>query len=160
LTALTKFDGTRMRQLNARELHQIAGRAGRAGFDTAGTVVCQAPEHESENAAAIKKAGDDPKKKRKLIRKKAPDGFVWWGEPSRRKLVDADPETLTSYMQITSAMLLNVIGRGGDVFGNMRALVYDNPEPRSRQRQLAIRALGIYRTLRESGIVEQSDPGE
>ncbi|MGM7680337.1 DEAD/DEAH box helicase [Microbacterium sp. A94] len=160
LTALTKFDGTRMRQLNAREFHQIAGRAGRAGFDTAGTVVCQAPEHESENAAAIKKAGDDPKKKRKLIRKKAPDGFVSWGEPSFRKLVDAEPETLTSHMQITSAMMLNVIGRGGDVFGNMRALVYDNHEPRSRQRQLAIRALGIYRTLRESGIVEQSDSGE
>ncbi|MGP6170427.1 DEAD/DEAH box helicase [Microbacterium sp. A204] len=160
LTALTKFDGTRMRQLNAREFHQIAGRAGRAGYDTAGTVVCQAPEHESENAAAIKKAGDDPKKKRKLIRKKAPDGFVSWGEPSFRKLVDAEPETLTSHMQITSAMMLNVIGRGGDAFGNIRALVYDNHEPRARQRLLALRALGIYRTLRESGIVEQTPSGE
>ncbi|HWK76679.1 DEAD/DEAH box helicase [Microbacterium sp.] len=159
LTALTKFDGTRMRQLNAREFHQIAGRAGRAGYDTAGTVVAQAPEHESENAAAIKKAGDDPKKKRKLIRKKAPEGFVSWGEPSFRKLVDADPETLTSHMQITSAMMLNVIARGGDVFGNMRALVYDNHEPRARQRLLALRALGIYRTLRESGIVEQDADG-
>ena len=155
LTALTKFDGTRMRQLNAREFHQIAGRAGRAGYDTAGTVVVQAPEHETENAAAIRKAGDDPKKKRKIIRKKAPDGFVSWGEPSFRKLIDAEPETLTSHMQITSAMMLNVIGRGGDVFGNMRALVYDNHEPRARQRLLALRALGIYRTLRESGIVEQ-----
>ncbi|MCK3770705.1 DUF3516 domain-containing protein [Microbacterium aerolatum] len=159
LTALTKFDGTRMRQLNAREFHQIAGRAGRAGYDTAGTVVAQAPEHESENAAAIKKAGDDPKKKRKLIRKKAPDGFVSWGEPSFRKLVDAEPETLTSHMQITSAMMLNVIGRGGDVFGSMRALVYDNHEPRARQRLLALRALGIYRTLRESGIVEDGPDG-
>ncbi|WP_404474511.1 DEAD/DEAH box helicase [Microbacterium aerolatum] len=160
LTALTKFDGTRMRQLNAREFHQIAGRAGRAGFDTAGTVVAQAPEHETENAALIRKAGDDPKKKRKIIRKKAPDGFVSWGEPSFRKLIDAEPETLTSHMQITSAMMLNVIGRGGDVFGNMRALVYENHEPRTRQRMLAIRALGIYRTLRESGIVEQTADGE
>jgi superfamily II RNA helicase len=155
LTALTKFDGTRMRQLNAREFHQIAGRAGRAGYDTAGTVVAQAPEHETENVAAVKKAGDDPKKKKKIVRKKAPDGFVSWGEPSFRKLIDAVPETLTSHMQITSAMMLNVIGRGGDVFGNMRALVYDNHEPRKRQRELAIRALGIYRTLRESGIVER-----
>ncbi|MDP3951493.1 RNA helicase [Microbacterium sp.] len=159
LTALTKFDGTRMRQLNAREFHQIAGRAGRAGYDTAGTVVAQAPEHETENAALIRKAGDDPKKKRKIIRKKAPDGFVSWGEPSFRKLIDAEPETLTSHMQITSAMMLNVIGRGGDVFGNMRALVYENHEPRARQRMLALRALGIYRTLRESGIVEQSADG-
>ncbi|WP_194763123.1 DEAD/DEAH box helicase [Microbacterium sp. UFMG61] len=160
LTALTKFDGTRMRHLSAREFHQIAGRAGRAGFDTAGTVVAQAPEHESENVAAIKKAGDDPKKKRKIVRKKAPDGFVSWGEPSFRKLIDAEPETLTSHMQITSAMMLNVIGRGGDVFGNMRALVYDNHEPRTRQRELALRAIGIYRTLLESGVVEQTEDGE
>ena len=155
LTALTKFDGTRMRQLNAREFHQIAGRAGRAGYDTAGTVAVQAPEHETENLAAIRRAGDDPKKKRKIIRKKAPDGFVSWGEPSFRRLVAAEPETLTSHMQITSAMMLNVIARGGNVFENMRALVYDNHEPRERQRMLALRALGIYRTLRESGIVEQ-----
>ncbi|MEJ1091486.1 DEAD/DEAH box helicase [Microbacterium istanbulense] len=155
LTALTKFDGSRMRQLNAREFHQIAGRAGRAGYDTAGTVVAQAPEHETENLAAIRKAGDDPKKKRKIIRKKAPDGFVSWGEPSFRKLIDAEPETLTSHMQITSAMMLNVIARGGDVFGNVRALVYDNHESRQKQRMLALRALGIYRTLRESGVVEQ-----
>ncbi|KJQ54265.1 DEAD/DEAH box helicase [Microbacterium sp. SA39] len=160
LTALTKFDGTRMRQLNAREFHQIAGRAGRAGYDTAGTVVAQAPEHESDNAAAVKKAGDDPKKKRKIVRKKAPDGFVSWGEPSFRKLIAATPETLTSHMQITSAMMLNVIARGGDVFANMRSLVYDNHEPRARQRELAIRAIGIYRTLRESGIVERTDAGE
>ncbi|MFJ6533611.1 DEAD/DEAH box helicase [Microbacterium sp. NPDC091662] len=160
LTALTKFDGTRMRQLNAREFHQIAGRAGRAGYDTAGTVVAQAPEHESENVAAVKKAGDDPKKKRKIVRKKAPDGFVSWGEPSFRKLIDAVPETLTSHMQITSAMMLNVIARGGDVFANMRALVYDNHEPRRRQRELALRAIGIYRTLRESGIVEKTPEGD
>ncbi|MGF6824285.1 superfamily II RNA helicase [Microbacterium sp. ZKA21] len=159
LTALTKFDGTRMRQLNAREFHQIAGRAGRAGFDTAGTVVAQAPEHESENVAAVKKAGDDPKKKRKIVRKKAPDGFVSWGEPSFLKLVAAEPETLTSHMQITSAMMLNVIGRGGDVFANMRSLIFDNHEPRAKQRVLAIRALGIYRTLRESGIVEDDSDG-
>ncbi|MCM3778314.1 DEAD/DEAH box helicase [Microbacterium hydrocarbonoxydans] len=160
LTALTKFDGTRMRQLNAREFHQIAGRAGRAGYDTAGTVVAQAPEHETENIAAVKKAGDDPKKKRKIIRKKAPDGFVSWGEPSFRKLIDAEPETLTSHMQITSAMMLNVIARGGDVFENMRALVYDNHEPRTRQRELARRAIGIYRTLLESGVVERTDAGD
>ncbi|ALX66192.1 DEAD/DEAH box helicase [Microbacterium sp. XT11] len=160
LTALTKFDGTRMRQLTAREFHQIAGRAGRAGFDTAGTVVAQAPEHETENLAAIRKAGDDPKKKRKIIRKKAPDGFVSWGEPSFRKLVDAEPETLTSHMQITSAMMLNVIARGGDVFGSMRRLVFDNHEPRARQRQLALRAIAIYRTLLESGVVERTDAGD
>jgi len=57
-------------------------------------------------------------------------------------------------------MMLNVIARGGDVFANMRALVYDNHEPRKRQRELAIRAIGIYRTLRESGIVEKTPEGD
>ncbi|GAB3581214.1 DEAD/DEAH box helicase [Leifsonia lichenia] len=157
LTALTKFDGTRMRQLNAREFHQIAGRAGRAGYDTAGTVVAQAPEHESENLKAIEKAGDDPKKRRKIVRKKAPDGFVSWGEPSFRKLIEAEPETLTSSMQITSAMLINVIGRGGDVFEHVRALVFDNHEPWKRQLALARRALGLYRSLLTAGVVENVD---
>ncbi|MET0725610.1 MAG: DUF3516 domain-containing protein [Leifsonia sp.] len=155
LTALTKYDGQRMRQLSAREFHQIAGRAGRAGYDTTGTVVAQAPEHESDNLKAIEKAGDDPKKKRKIIRKKAPDGFVSWGEPSFRKLIEAEPEPLRSHMQITSAMLINVIARGGDVFANVHALVFDNHEPWRRQLALARRALGIYRTLRASGIVTQ-----
>src|SRR5690606_37202815 len=45
LTALTKFDGEKMRRLSAREFHQIAGRAGRAGYDTEGDVVVLAPEH-------------------------------------------------------------------------------------------------------------------
>ncbi|PPL15128.1 DEAD/DEAH box helicase [Microterricola pindariensis] len=155
LTALTKYDGQRMRHLTAREFHQIAGRAGRAGFDTAGTVVAQAPEHESENIKAIEKAGDDPKKRRKIIRKKAPDGFVSWGEPSFRKLIDAEPEPLSSRMQITSAMMINVIGRGGDVYQHLHDLVFDNHEPWRNQLVLARRALGIYRTLRQAGIVEQ-----
>ena len=73
-TGLAKFDGTRQRLLKAREFHQIAGRAGRAGFDTAGYVVVQAPEHAIENARPVAKAGDDPKKLRKLQRKKPPDG--------------------------------------------------------------------------------------
>ena len=159
-TALTKFDGTKMRQINAREFHQIAGRAGRAGYDTAGTVVIQAPDHETENLKAIEKAGDDPKKKRKIIRKRAPEGFVSWGEPSFRRLVDAEPETLVSSMQMTSAMLINVIARGGDAFAHVHALVFDNHEPWRRQLALARRALGIYKTLRAAGIVAQGAAGD
>jgi len=117
----------------------------------------QAPEHESENVKALEKAGDDPKKRRKIVRKKAPEGFVSWGEPSFRKLVEAEPETLTSSMQITSAMLINVIGRGGDVFGHVRDLVFDNHEPWKRQLGLARRALGLYRSLVTAGVVEVVD---
>lgn len=57
-SALSKYDGTRTRLLNAREFHQIAGRAGRAGFDTAGTVVVQAPEHEVENLKQFAKVAE------------------------------------------------------------------------------------------------------
>jgi superfamily II RNA helicase len=158
LTALTKFDGVRMRHLNAREFHQIAGRAGRAGYDTAGTVVAQAPEHETENLKAIEKAGDDAKKRRKIVRKKAPEGFVSWGEPSFQKLIAAEPETLRSSMQMTSAMMINVVGRGGDVYRHVHELIFDNHEPWKNQLALARRALGIYRTLRAAGIVEQVHP--
>jgi superfamily II RNA helicase len=154
-TALTKYDGTRMRQLTAREFHQIAGRAGRAGYDTAGTVVAQAPEHETENARLVKKAGDDPVKLKRVVRKKAPEGFVSWGEPSFQRLIAAEPETLVSSMQMTSAMLINVIARGGDVFENVRHLVFDNHEPWRRQLVLARRALAIYRTLRTAEVVTQ-----
>ena len=51
------------------------GRAGRAGFDTTGRVVVQAPEHVIENERALAKAGDDPQKRRKVVRKKPPEGI-------------------------------------------------------------------------------------
>jgi hypothetical protein len=154
LTALSKFDGQRMRHLSAREFHQVAGRAGRAGFDTAGTVVVLAPEHEIDNATAVAKAGDDPKKLRKVVRKKPPQGFVNWSEATFERLVAAEPEPLAPQMRMTAAMLLNVIARGGDVFAHVRSLVFDNHEARPRQRELARRALAIFRTLRAAGVVE------
>ena len=78
MTSLVKFDGSKERHLTAREFHQIAGRAGRAGFDTRGYVSVQAPEHVIENAKALAKAGDDERKRRKIVRKKAPEGRVNW----------------------------------------------------------------------------------
>ncbi|MGK2854955.1 MAG: DEAD/DEAH box helicase [Microbacteriaceae bacterium] len=160
LTALAKYDGSRTRQLNAREFHQIAGRAGRAGFDTAGSVVAEAPEHDIENARLLARAGDDPRKLRGIVRKKPPAGFVSWGEASFAKLIAAEPETLVSRMRITHAMMLGVIGRGGDVYGNVHELIFDNHEPWRRQLGLARRALEIYRSLRSAGIVEQLRVGD
>ncbi|MER3395042.1 MAG: DUF3516 domain-containing protein, partial [Microcella pacifica] len=151
LTALSKFDGEKMRQLSAREFHQIAGRAGRAGYDTAGLVVVQAPDHEVENHAATTKAGSDPKKKKKIVRKSAPAGFVTWSETSFERLIGGAPEPLESRMQVSAAMLINLIARGGDVFGNARALLTQNHEPPHRQRELVRRALGIAKTLVRAG---------
>lgn len=153
LTALSKFDGEKMRQLTAREFHQIAGRAGRAGYDTAGLVVVQAPDHEVENHTATTKAGSDPKKKKKIVRKSAPAGFVTWSETSFERLIGGAPEPLESRMQVSAAMLINIIARGGDVLGNARALLTQNHEPPHRQRELVRRALGIAKTLVRAGVV-------
>ncbi|WIB26039.1 DEAD/DEAH box helicase [Curtobacterium sp. MCSS17_015] len=156
-TGLTKFDGTKMRQLSAREFHQIAGRAGRAGYDTEGDVVAEAPEHDIENARAVAKAGDDPKKKNKIKRKKAPEGFVSWGQASFERLIAAEPEPMVSRMRITHAMVLSVVARGGDAFEDVRSLVFDNHEPRARQLAMARRALTIARTLINARVIEKVD---
>lgn len=156
-TALTKYDGTRVRTLRAREFHQIAGRAGRAGFDTAGFVVAQAPEHVVENEKLVKKAGDDPKKKRKVVRKKAPEGFVAWSETTFDKLIQSDPEPLTSRFRVTHTMLLSVIARPGNAFEAMRHLLEDNHEPRRAQLRHIRQAIAIYRSLLDGGVVEQLD---
>jgi superfamily II RNA helicase len=89
LTSLTKYDGRKQRVLRAREFHQIAGRAGRAGFDSVGYVVVQAPEHVVLNAKALAKAGDDAKKRRKVVHKKAPEGTLTYTEATYERLVMA-----------------------------------------------------------------------
>jgi superfamily II RNA helicase len=154
-TGLSKYDGTRTRLLKAREFHQIAGRAGRAGYDTIGTVVVQAPEHVIDNEKALAKAGDDPKKRRKVVRKKPPEGSIGWGRPTFDRLVAADPEPLTSSFQVSHAMLLNVIARPGDPFTAMRRLLTDNHEERTAQRRHIRRAIAIYRALLAGGVVER-----
>ncbi|MBE9373236.1 DUF3516 domain-containing protein [Saccharopolyspora sp. HNM0983] len=157
LTGLTKFDGVRTRHLKAREFHQIAGRAGRAGYDTSGYVVVQAPEHEIENERALAKAGDDPKKKRKVVRKKPPEGFVSWSEKTFDKVVAAEPEPLRSSFRVNHAMLLNVINRPGDAYAAMKHLLTDNHEDRPAQRKLMLRAIAIFRALLAAGVVERLD---
>jgi len=154
-TALSKYDGSKTRLLQAREFHQIAGRAGRAGFDTVGYVVVQAPEHVVENEKLLAKAGDDPKKRRRVVRKKPPAGFVSWGKPTFDRLVAADPEPLQSSFVVTHAMLLNVIGRPGDAFAAMRHLLTDNHEDPAAQRRHIRRAFAIYRALLAGGVVER-----
>jgi superfamily II RNA helicase len=159
LTALSKYDGTRARLLSAREFHQIAGRAGRAGYDTAGYVVVQAPDHVVENHKALAKAGDDPKQRRKVVRRKPPEGMVSWGEPTFERLVTAEPEPLTSSFSVSHAMLLNVIGRPGNAWDAMRHLLTANHEGRPAQRRHIRQAIAIYRSLLAAGVVERlSEP--
>jgi superfamily II RNA helicase len=156
-SALSKYDGTRTRLLSAREFHQIAGRAGRAGYDTAGTVVVQAPDHEVENLKQFAKVADDPKKRRKLVRRKAPEGMVPWGEPTMQRLISAQPEPLNSNMRVSTAMILDVVDRPGDPCLAMRRLLGENHEPRKRQLQHIRQAVGIARSLLQAGVLERVD---
>ena len=155
LTSLSKYDGVKPRLLTAREFHQIGGRAGRAGYDASGTVVVQAPDHVVANEKALAKAGDDPKKRRKVVRKKPPEGTVGYGLPTFERLVEAEPEPLESSFKVSHAMLLNVVNRPGDCYASMRHLLTGNDEPPVRTRRHVHRALQIYRGLLDSGVVEQ-----
>ena len=155
LTSLSKYDGVRPRLLTAREFHQIGGRAGRAGFDTSGTVIVQAPDHVVANEKALAKAGDDPKKRRKVVRKRPPDGTVGYGEPTYDRLVTAEPEPLESSFAVSHTMVLNVINRPGDCYAAMRTLLTRNDEPTARRRRHIHRAIAIYRGLLSSGVVEE-----
>ena len=153
MTSLVKFDGSKERHLTAREFHQIAGRAGRAGFDTRGYVVVQAPEHVIENAKALAKAGDDERKRRKIVRKKAPEGRVNWTDKTFERLRDAAPETLTSQFQVTTTMVLNLMERDGDPVAAMADLLERAHEPAAQRRRHVRRALEIYLSLRTAGVL-------
>ena len=153
MTSLVKFDGAKERHLTAREFHQIAGRAGRAGFDTRGYVSVQAPEHVIENAKALAKAGDDERKRRKIVRKKAPEGRVNWTDKTFERLRDAAPETLTSQFQVTTTMVLNLMERAGDPVAAMAELLERVHEPEAQRRRHIRRALEIYLSLRTAGVL-------
>jgi superfamily II RNA helicase len=165
-TGLAKFDGNRQRVLKTREFLQIAGRAGRAGFDTAGFVVVQAPEHIIENEKAKAKADAKnkalssqklAKKKSKPQLKKPPEGTVVWSEQTFDKLVAGEPEKLASRMRVDNAMLVNVLSRPEDAFAVLRRLLTENHEPRRQQLRLARRALRLTRSLVRSGTVTRLD---
>ena len=157
-TQLYKYDGRRTRVLSVRDFQQIAGRAGRRGFDTVGSVWVQAPEHAVENKRAVMRAAGDPKKLRKLVRKKPPErGYAHYDDKTLTRLWEGTPETLESSFDVTHAMMLNVLDRPGDGCTAMKRLLVDNHEPRPRQRAHIRKAVGVFRSLIDAEIVEVLD---
>lgn len=155
ITSLVKFDGRRERHLSAREFHQIAGRAGRAGFDEVGWVVVQAPEHVIENKQMEKRAGDDPKKRKKIVRKKLPEGRIGWSESTFERLEEAEPEALRSQFEFTHAMVLNVLANPEHPTDHLLRLATDNHDP-EHEANPHLRRLGqIYTSLRQAGVIEK-----
>ena len=157
-TQLCKYDGTTTRLLSNREFQQVAGRAGRRGFDDEGHVWVQAPPHWIENRRAEQKVAADPGRKKKLVKKKPPDrGYSHWNEETFDRFVVGRPEPLESSFDVTHQMVLNVLSRPGDGGAALKRLLLDNHEPRKRQRRHIRKAIGVYRSLRAAGIVEELD---
>lgn len=158
-TGLAKYDGVKQRILKSREFHQIAGRAGRAGFDTIGTVVIEAPEHEIENWRLRQRAGSDPKKLKKLRKKSAREGEVTWSEKTYERLTTAEPEPMTSQFKVTNSMLINVIARPGDGYEHLKHLLRGNHDTRAKQNRDILTALELFRGLLDAEVVVKAEDG-
>ena len=152
-TKLCKFDGEKTRLLTARDFHQIAGRAGRKGFDTQGHVVSLAPEHTVENLRLEAKSAAQGRKK--FVRRKPPEwGYVHWDKAVFDKLVGSEPEALVSRFQVSHGMLLQVLGRDEGGCRAMKQLVKDSLETPQRKRHHKQQALELLRSLWQAGVVE------
>jgi superfamily II DNA/RNA helicase len=164
-TKLSKYDGEKVRMLSVRDFLQIAGRAGRKGFDDRGTVVAQAPEHviESRRAKAKAEAKGGAKARRKQPSRKAPPGFVPWSEKTFRELATRPPEPLEPRLRVTHGMLVQILqrersltGRRGG-YGALAALIERSHVDAARKRRLRREAAALFRSLRSAGIVRVVD---
>ena len=151
-TQLCKYSGDKTAILTARDFHQIAGRAGRKGFDDVGYVVAQAPEHVIENLKLEAKSRQTGKKFQK--RKPPEHGYVPFDENTFKRLIDASPEPLTSSFHVDHGMLLNILSRETDGCRAMRTLLKDCHESAASKKQLQHRAFMLFRSLVEKKIVE------
>jgi superfamily II RNA helicase len=162
-TALSKYDGEKTSLLSARDFKQIAGRAGRKGFDDRGSVVCQAPEHVIENKRIAAKAA--AKGSKNVKRKSAPQGFVAWNEETFERLIEKPPEPLRSSFDVTHGMLVSLLQRDvGTDAGGYRAvatLIERCHETDAAKSRLRRRAAERFRSLRSAGVVDviESDFG-
>jgi superfamily II RNA helicase len=151
-TRLCKYDGQKTAILSARDFHQIAGRAGRKGFDDSGWVVAQAPEHTVENLKLEEKAARDGKK---IVKRKPPErNFVNWDKNTFNRLLVAAPERLTSRFSVSHAMLLNVLSRPGDGCHAMQQLIARSHESPKAKKEHAKRGWQLFRSLVDRKIIE------
>ncbi len=155
-TKLCKYDGEKTVMLSVRDFQQIAGRAGRKGFDDLGTVVVQAPSHVIDNIRNELKAAGDAKKMKKLVKQKPPEkGYLPWTKESFEKLVKGQPEALVSRFKVNHAMLLNVLSRPDEVGCRaMQRLISDSHESPHQRKRIGKTAFSLFRSLVDRKIIE------
>ncbi len=118
-TRLCKYDGEKVAVLRIRDFQQVAGRAGRAGFDTVGFVVAQAPEHVIDNRRAADKAAAKGRKKPKS--KPAPTrGYKHWDRKTFERLATRRPETLESRFTVDHGRLVSAMQHAAEHTGDAR----------------------------------------
>lgn len=155
-TRLYKFDGEKSGMLSVRDFRQIAGRAGRKGFDDVGYVYCQAPEHVIENLRLEQKA----QKGKKVVKKKPPERFVHYDASTFQKLIESPAEELVPRFEVNHGILLQLLQRdtpdsprGFGYRTLVRLIQAAQPKPYERTRQLKQARL-LLRSLIDAGIVE------
>jgi superfamily II RNA helicase len=158
---LCKFDGEKTTILSVRDFKQIAGRAGRKGFDERGSVVCQAPEHVIENKRIDQKIAGGAKKKKLVKKKPPPRGFVGWSKETFENLVARPPETLESRFRLSHSMVLNLLQHDAaaddpdaDNFASLRRIIARCHEADAVKAQLLGEAAALVRSLYRAGLIK------
>ncbi len=169
-TQLCKFDGEKVVILPVREFKQIAGRAGRAGFDRLGTVVVQAPAHVIENS---KELATDAKRRKKVVKAQPPTkGYKHWDEEIFRKLVDSPPEPLESRFSLDHGRLLTMMQHAEEVHGDaapgvagMLDLIDRCHAPKKAKEEMRAATTSMVADLERAGVLARDgdalhlDPG-
>jgi superfamily II RNA helicase len=154
-TQLCKYDGEKTGVLSVRDFQQIAGRAGRKGFDDRGTVVAQAPGHVIENRRlASKKAVG----KKVVMHKPPTKGYVHWDKGTFERLTGGTPEPLQSRFAVTHGLLLNLLqskntARGGG-YRRLTGLIGVSHGSDRAKREARHHAATCFRSLRRARIID------
>ena len=151
-TRLCKYDGNKTGIVTSRDFHQIAGRAGRKGYDDKGWVISQAPEHVVENLKLEQKAAKSGKK---FVKRKPPErNYVHWDEKTFTRLISSTPETLVSRFHVSHGMLINVLNRPNeDGCRVMRELIRNSHDSPNQKKAHIKRAWQLFRALLKQGII-------
>lgn len=166
-TKLFKFDGKKWSILSVRDFKQIAGRAGRKGFDDAGSVLALAPEHVIENKRAESRVSANEKQKKKVVKKAAPTkNYVHYDSTTFDKLIQSPPEPLESQFKINHGMILNALMRyqsnGNPGYKNLVAIIARCHEKDKNKSKLRIRLAQLFKSLVQAeifGLVKNINTG-